>query len=369
MWNRYAALALFCGVSVICRAAGQLSEPSSAPSVVLTPSTPPAQDRQPLDSLRAEVADIKKKVEKPPKDNWDKLAAVSNLISGVVVAILGFYATNVYNRRQKLSDERRKDQELRIAQVQTVEKFFPHLSSSEERTKSAALVAIAALGDEELAVKLAKSLAGPGATSALATIASTASAPVAAKAEAALRDIFSYLKSRVVRIYHEPSLATGFICADGQAVTMAYLINEGSSKAVRIKLPNDTVVNAVVRGIDKERNLALLSFPPSEAFDAPPPLSLSSPEPGEPVTAIIIDQGGTVTLRIGKVVGFIQSAGSTRVQTQVQLSVEPGAGGTPVVDKGGRLIGLVETRSTTDDLVTLVSAHDVFEFVDRFRST
>jgi len=38
---------------------------------------------------------------------------VSGLISGVAVAIIGFYATNIYNRRQTAAEEARKAAEER----------------------------------------------------------------------------------------------------------------------------------------------------------------------------------------------------------------------------------------------------------------
>jgi hypothetical protein len=66
-------------------------------------------DRQ-VDSLRNEIAELRRKVEKPPKDVWDKVSSVSGFASGLAVALIGFYATNVYNRRQRIAEEHRKDQ-------------------------------------------------------------------------------------------------------------------------------------------------------------------------------------------------------------------------------------------------------------------
>jgi len=102
-----------------------------------------------------------------------------------------------------LSEEHRKDQELVISQIQTVEKFIPHLSSRDESAKAGALIAISALGNEQLAIKLATAFGGAGATAALTSIASTASAQDAASAERALKDIFPHLQTRIVRITAE----------------------------------------------------------------------------------------------------------------------------------------------------------------------
>jgi hypothetical protein len=162
-----------------------------APAVVGGPTTTPTDIRSEkgLETLRAEVADLRRKVEKPPKDAWDKVTAISGLASGLAVALIGFYATNVYNRRQRLAEDRRKDQEILVSQIQTVEKFIPYLSSKDENAKSGALIAISTLGNEELAIKLATAFGGPGATAALQSIASTAEPQGAASAERALHDI------------------------------------------------------------------------------------------------------------------------------------------------------------------------------------
>lgn len=85
--------------------------------------------------LDDELADLQRKVAKPPKDEWDKLSALSPLISGVVVALIGLYATTLYNRRQRDNEQRMKAQEVTISQIQTVETFIPHLSSTNESVK------------------------------------------------------------------------------------------------------------------------------------------------------------------------------------------------------------------------------------------
>lgn len=183
------AFLAFVAVSVLAAAAWCASAANPETSVASSsPNTAPSSDVHSLDSLRAEIAELRRKVEKPPKDAWDKVTAVSGLASGLLVALIGFYATNVYNRRQRLSDENRKDRELLISQIQTVEKFIPHLSSREESIKRAALVSISALGNEELAIKLATAFGGPGAVDALTSIAAIAGPQEAASAQRAIQD-------------------------------------------------------------------------------------------------------------------------------------------------------------------------------------
>jgi hypothetical protein len=151
-----------------------------------------------LESLRAEITELRRKVEKPPKDAWDKLTSASGLGSGLAVALIGFYATSVYNRRQRESEERRRDQEVLVSQIQTVEKFIPHLSSPNESVKRGALISISALGNEELAVKLATAFGGLGAAAALKSIASTAGAQEAASAEHALELVLRSISSNAL---------------------------------------------------------------------------------------------------------------------------------------------------------------------------
>jgi hypothetical protein len=61
----------------------------------LTPTQSAADD---IDALRKEVTELRSKVEKPPKDFWDMISSTSVLISGIAVAFIGFYATNIYNK-------------------------------------------------------------------------------------------------------------------------------------------------------------------------------------------------------------------------------------------------------------------------------
>jgi hypothetical protein len=182
-----------------------------SPSPVPKPEPTPIRTEIAIDSLRSELAELRGKLNNRPKDIWDKLTALSGIISGVVVALIGFYATNVYSRRQKASDDSRKDHELLVAQIQTVEKFLPHLSSQNAQVKGAALVAIAAMGNAKLAVELAKKFGGTGATSALTAIASSPAGQGSAVAKQALQDALQYLKPRVVSLHDgNERRATGF---------------------------------------------------------------------------------------------------------------------------------------------------------------
>ncbi len=333
------------------------------------PNTTSGSQTQPtsVDLLRDEVADLRKKVEKPPKDVWDKLTALSGVISGIMVALIGFYATNVYNRRQQAIAERRKDQELLISQIQTVEKFIPHLSSGDEQKKRAALISIAALGNADLAIKLADAFRGTGATSALTSIASTAGPETAKRAEQALGDVLNYLRARIVTVHAGDSrLATGFVVSPkGLIVTTAHAITEFPSHErlldnLRVRLPTDDLVPARTVKIDDTKDLALLETS-TERILTPLDLSPSTPILGDNVTAVLVDLAGQIQVQLGTVSGLVTLAsGGERIA--VSLKIEPGASGTPVVDKEGRLLGLVQSRDMKGTTY-LTPAAQILDFI------
>jgi S1-C subfamily serine protease len=290
-------------------------------------------------------------------------------MSGVLVALIAFYATNVYNRRQKNTEEERKDRELLIAQIQTVEKFFPHLSSMDEKIKGGALISIAALGNEDLAVRLAKLFSGSGAIGALTTIASAASGTGGAKAESALLDALTYLKPRVVTLHQrEQRRASGFVVSNnGLIVTTAHAVQGIPPDELSIGLPDGTFVPATIVKTDAQKDLALLGGKAS-AILTPLDLSPATPKIGEPVTALFIGLNSALRLQIGKVVGLdediaIANLGSSTNRIAVTLPVEPGSSGTPVVDKEGRLLGLVQASVSDHETTFLIPAAEALAFV------
>lgn len=61
--------------------------------------TAPAEpDTAASDAQLSEIGRRLARLEKKPKDIWEKLQAVSGLLSGVLVAVVGFFLTNTVNR-------------------------------------------------------------------------------------------------------------------------------------------------------------------------------------------------------------------------------------------------------------------------------
>ena len=134
------------------------------------------------------------------KDWWDRFATISTFLSSVVIAVIGLYFTNVYNENQGRRDlEAQKDQ-TRILEMQTIERFIPHLTG-DERTKKVALLAITSLGSPELATRFAQLNPSEGTQAAADVIMATAQSrvqgevptPVAATAAKASKSGWAYL--------------------------------------------------------------------------------------------------------------------------------------------------------------------------------
>lgn len=98
---------------------------------------------------------------KSQKDFWDRLTALSPIIAASIMACIGAYFTYSYNQ-----------QLVRVQEIQTVERFIPHLVG-DEKAKRAAILAISSMGNAPLAAKVAKIFASPGTASALRSIAAT----------------------------------------------------------------------------------------------------------------------------------------------------------------------------------------------------
>lgn len=62
------------------------------------------------------------------KDKWDKLNAISGLVAGILVAIIGGMFTYVYRANELESLAFQHAQELRVLQVKVIQSFMTHLN-------------------------------------------------------------------------------------------------------------------------------------------------------------------------------------------------------------------------------------------------
>jgi hypothetical protein len=125
---------------------------------------------------------------RPEKDKWDKIAAVAPIISGVFIFLAGGVFTYSYNQQQ-----------LKVQEIQTIEKFIPHLTGSEQN-KKAAILAINSLADAKLAGRIASIYASQGTVSALQTMTKTGNDKDREIAEQALAKTMESLRVRESRL-------------------------------------------------------------------------------------------------------------------------------------------------------------------------
>ncbi len=114
--------------------------------------------------LRQRQADIEEnllRLTPSRKDGWDRRSAMAPIVSAALIASIGAYFTWSYNLQQ-----------LKVQEIQTIERFIPHLTGS-EKSKRAAILAISSLGNASLAGKVAAIFASEGTVSALKSIAQT----------------------------------------------------------------------------------------------------------------------------------------------------------------------------------------------------
>ena len=137
-----------------------------------------------------------------PKDAWDKFSAIGPFLSGLLVAGIGLYFTQSYNTQQ-----------IRLNEIQTVERFIPRLLGTQEE-KELAILAISAIGNTELATKLATRYPSQGTAAALQKLANIAEPGEQKRAQEALAtvqkelDTRSQLRTKLVKQMFESDKAT-----------------------------------------------------------------------------------------------------------------------------------------------------------------
>lgn len=141
---------------------------------------------------------------KPEKDIWDKLMAVSPIISGMLIFVAGGVFTYTYNQQQ-----------LKVQEIQTIEKFIPHLTGSEQ-SKKAAILAINSLTDAKLAGKIASLYASQGTVSALQSMTTSGNDIERAIAQQALTKTLNTLKERENRLDTMESAYRKALASDDQ---------------------------------------------------------------------------------------------------------------------------------------------------------
>jgi ankyrin repeat protein len=141
------------------------------------------------------------------------VGAIGPIISGILIAAVGWYFTSTYNQQQ-----------VQLAQIDAIQKLSPKLSEGTDAQRLAALAAVLSLDSENLAVRTAGSLAPDDRTKMLSSLFYNA-----------LSSKDYELVGRILRVLPPNSLAEDslhetplqFAVKNGDVQTLDFLLNKG----------------------------------------------------------------------------------------------------------------------------------------------
>ncbi|HEV7492393.1 serine protease [Baekduia sp.] len=277
------------------------------------------------------------------RDNWSKLQAVSGLVSGVLVALIGVAATYVYNNRQARAQKQQADSEAAVQRLQTVASFMPYLGSSDSRQQEAALLCISGLGDPELAAQLGEAFRDEGSLDALSRMASSGDATTAAAAQSSIDTIYGNLGQSVVKVLGDDGSlrGSGFAIGDDRIVTADVVVAD--AQMVNVELADGRRLSCDVEALLPDRGIAILR----SAGDGPRVLAVSDADAvrfGEEL--VLLGYGGDgMATSVGRVVSekavSFALRGHTHELIATSLQTEPGQAGAPVVNRAGEVVGVL----------------------------
>lgn len=139
-----------------------------------------------LEAQQAELIELvsQSQTKKHKRDFWEKLNAIGPILSGFLIAMSALICTYQYNQQQ-----------IKLQEAQTIEKFIPHLMGT-DTSKRMAILALKTLVNTDLAAKYAAMFPSAGTVSALRTIANTGNSQDRRIVSQALGKTIDELKSR-----------------------------------------------------------------------------------------------------------------------------------------------------------------------------
>jgi len=168
-------------------------------------------------------------------------------------------------------------------------------------------------------------------------------------------EIVAHVEPSVAQIVGQGSSGTGFVIEPGIVATNAHVCESELVNNIKVRFPSegkDAESHAVkLLYLDKKRDVAFLKLD----AECPPPLSLASAYRfvrGAEVTTIgNPGVGGELTLQNAVSRGVM----STEVEIddqqfyQLSISINPGNSGGPVLDSGGRVIGIATLKAKEEE--------------------
>lgn len=168
--------------------------------------------------LEDEDQTLRNYINKQPKDIWDKISVLIPLMSALFIAGIGGYATEVYRGRSLAMQKIQQDKELDVKQVQTIQSFMPQLNSGVPRQVEGALLSIAALGNPQLATKLATLYRNEGAIKAIGRMGGLQDV---AQSENIISSLVTALQDADSNVRQQAALALGTIDKPDVDIAMA----------------------------------------------------------------------------------------------------------------------------------------------------
>lgn len=327
-----------------------------------------------FNKIQRDVDELRGRIEKPSKDFWDKLSSVSILISGVLVTLIGIFATTSYNNRQLESQKDQKSRELQVQRVQTVQGFFPYLTSEKESTKKGALISIAALGDEELATKLSINFGDEAGALALAALSRSPNKATAEEAVSGLATLSLSPNKEVAEISRD-ALSMVVSLYRNSIVTVSALTSEIQLNGIGIVVSEVGIVMTVrhlIREADQFR--VKFSSTPQRIYSADK-LAISTGNMGflkiskvdEPLPFLEIED--TRLEEINQVIALLpHETASGRILRYnadfviTDIRSRPSFAGSPVISPKGKLVGfIISSTEQTTKLTNATVAKDLFK--------
>ncbi|MEM9610298.1 MAG: serine protease [Actinomycetota bacterium] len=298
----------------------------------------------------------------PAKDGWDKLSAVSGLVTGGLVAAIGIAATVLYNRRQlavqAATDRRSQD----VRTVDVASGLVPYLASEDPRQVETALVLLDTLGNQTLARDLSVLYPSEGGFAALDRLSRGPSGD--AVSVAALNDLIDRLAGGIPSVVGDRSLGLGVAVAPDLVATAHWIVTESSGplslsiggRSLPAQVAHSTQSLVLLR-TESSEHLHVLQLRPSAGLPV-----------GTEVRALVPGDFGTV-LESGRLLGvadvhFGEEPASSQRVLVADLVVRQGTGGTPVLDRDGAVIGIVTAMDPDLRRAFIVPSEEVVALMD-----
>jgi len=337
-----------------------MSQPGSVePETLESSLEAKLEDRLQKNEILSRLAKLEENSKIPKKDFWDRMDSISVIISGVLVALIGFYATNIYDKRVKDAEQLDKDRSVVAIELQTVEKFFPHLASNNEQEKQAAIQAISSLANPQLAAKIATVFGGSGARAAITNIVSSGSPQTQSSVTYALTDLFKGFGNATGALYVKGQQGGSdfnflgtcvIITQDGYALTAGHFFSQPSENTMDLAVSVGSLSaprqKAILITVRTDLDLALIKLSSASAYNVHVRIATDPLQLGAAVTVLGYPLGHSLTVSTG----LVESASGPDGRLTINTILAPGSSGSPIFNSRGEMVGIIVAGTQTSSI-------------------